>query len=456
MKDFFKTPIEPPEQLDELAVRPIEQDATFVSNIELVLGNDRVTGSLAKKVREVSQRALWYPDYEHIVLPEAPDPSFAWYVGTLGLKPNIVVPDGIDPYNLSMRDAFVPHQPGNPKEPSNFAKAIQGRMVESFVLDQKLASFVNYCGGTYPGGPPGDRPSQANNKALFADYSQGIVQVPKGKKHTGLDNVAAAVKARLAQGKDTFVRHTQSGGGFGNRSFTKQSAGKMSLAEIRSYLVGDHPESWENATVLVEEHLGRITQSPAVTFGWTGFLYDNLQLTQNGDYRGSISPVPPEVANARELQYIGDAFSASLRQKINYYGPGNVDLGLMVDRKLIGFECNARFTGARHVIAIGELLVGPWKNWRENNDVAVSVDHFTLNRTMDFDQLYDILDREELLATKAKPQGVVISIPPRGRVAGVHIQGKGYQNTVALHREIVKLTGDPVANTYDNPLNFSA
>jgi hypothetical protein len=279
--------------------------------------------------------------------------------------------------------------------------------------------------------------------------------MPEGEQATGIKAIAEAVRARLAKDGRAFVRHTQSGGGFGNRSFDTEKDGPYTLAAVLAALRGNHPEMWSRGTALVEKHLGRIAQSPSVNLGWNGVSYTSLQLTNGGDYHGQISPVPEAIASHASLLKIGTDFAERLRELSRYHGPGSIDMGV-VDDQLIGFEFNARYTGTRHGIAIGERLVGSWRNWRRNNDVAISVDHFTLHKPMRFDQLYAILNGEGLLATPEHPGGAVISIPPHGNIAGIHFQGKGYRETMALHREVDKLIGSPGKNIYDNSLYFAA
>lgn len=447
MNKLPEQPVAEPYGPRELAVYAVQEEATYVSNIEAVLSDQPASGEYAQKVNTVSPRSLWYPGYRHFVLPKAPDPDFRKYLQVyFGIKPDVIVPAGIDHDALTITDGM---------DDRRFRAALSN-VVESYVPDGKIARAVSDNGGTYAGGLLiGDRRRLANDKAAFAGFAEGILEVPEGAAFTGLKDIAGAVRQRLTQKGSAFVRHTQSGGGFGNRSFDVEKDGPYTLKSIVAKLKGSRPEIWATGQALVEEHLGRIAQAPSINFAWMGASYSSLQLTQGGNYRGHISPVPEEVASHDSLMAIGSRFVTRLRERTGYFGPGSVDMGV-VDNRLLGFECNARYTGTRHGIAIGELLVGPWSGWRDNNDVVASIDHFTLRRPMRFGQLYAILDREGLLATKNHPWGVVISIPPHGDIAGIHIQGTGYPETMALHREVDKLVGSPGKNIYDGPIDFRA
>jgi hypothetical protein len=434
----------------EFAVTAPAVNSVFVSNVERVLGQGRVRDDFAQKIREVSDRDLWYPGYETVVNPDVVNTDFQTYVQghkqdrNPGSAPTrVVTPLGVDPYNLSILDG---------RHDFAFQDAVRNRVVEAYVADPKLFEFVEANGGTFVGGDPRDKALIVNDKARFTELTGYVVDAPPGQAHTGLNAIASAVQARLARQGKAFVRHTQSGGGFGNRSFS----GVSNLEQIKERLAGGHHAMWQHGTALVEEHLD-FQHFPSVGFNQGKFSYHGLQITHDGDYVGYWSPTPEWIMPSAELAHIGQQGAEAIGKHSGYYLHANIDMGITTDNDVVGFEINGRMTGSRHAIAIGELLFGtPWQQWAEAGHVVKSVDKFVMSKALDFSSLHGILDDEGLLANVRDPHGVVISIAPHGNVAGIHVQAGNYDDTEALYQEVERLVGDRNANKHDNPLIMAA
>ena len=428
---------------ESFAVTAPAGNSVFVANVELVLDRNRVEGDHAKKVIEVSDRFLWLPGYQTIVLPAEPDPEFRDYVASHGQQSTVLTPKGIGPDSLSIRDGF---------EDEALQAAVKGNVVEGYVADDKLAAFTEFYGGDFVGGRPRNKTHRVNDKALFAKLTDYIVDVPPGTTYTGIEAITRAVQARLRREGKAFVRHTNSGGGFGNRSFGLRDDQIPALSEIRDRLVGGHPRVWQDGTALVEEFM-HFKHFPAVNFNQGKFTYDNLGINHGSDYIGCWSPVPDWIADPDYLAKVGNHSAESINKHTGYHLNGNVDMGVTQDGSVVGFEINGRMTASRHAVAIGELLFGtPWNQWRQAGHVIKSVDKFILKSVMTFAQLHGILDGKGLLANAQAPHGAVISIAPHGNVAGIHIQAGSYEDAEGLSAEVRGLIGDPAANRHRSPL----
>jgi hypothetical protein len=425
----------------QLAVKESKR-RTFVSNIELLLDPDRpVVGVGAKKIGQVSPRAIWYEGYDTIVLPAMPDPDFVKYVADFGQTPAILVPKGLRTNSLSILHG---------RDDIAFQNVVTECEVESYITNDELGDFVRLHNGVYLNNSDTEAVSDANNKGLYRQFAEGIIDVPEGTLERGIDAIALAVQERLQKSGTAFVRHVHSGGGFGNRSFAVVGGIVPSLNEIKQKLAGDHAERWSDGQALVETYLD-LLHSPAVTFTiQDGFKFDNLQITRNSDYRGCWSPTPPGVYDPKELVNIGNRFAHKLK-KIGYKGYGNTDLGVDATGRGYGFEINARMTGARHAIAIGERTMGPWEEWRDNGSVVKSIDHFVLRHATSFRDLRHAIGKQ-LMATLENPYGVIIIIPPHDNVVGLQIQAKGYKEAESIYQQVLAKVGHSTANQHDSPL----
>ena len=426
---------------------PPRNETTFIFNGENVFTTEgSVSGPTAALVSRLSIRSVWY-GFDTVVVPAEPPEDFHQYTKQLGGNSNIIVPDGVSTEQVSMLDGL---------DDRRVAEAIRGKSVTSYVGCSALYKRVSALGGSYIGGDPGDVVRRANDKSHYADFCRGMVEVAQSEQAVGLEAIATAVYSRLQQGDGkAFVRLTHSGGGLGNYAFSVNDKGEVpTLDEITTTLLSKGNQDW-SSPALVEEYLD-LTFSPAVSFGPEGFSYHNLQITQRNDYRGSWSPVPPELCDLEQLEHIGDHFAREL-QKIGYHYTANTDLGLTRDGRIVGFEINARMTGTRHAIAIGELLLGPWATWQSNQVAIKSLDHFVLREPLSFEQAHGILDQANLLATPENPFGVVITVPPQGHKLGVQFHGHGeglgaYQMAQSQYEQTLDLLGDRQANWEDHPL----
>lgn len=426
---------------------PRIDETTFIFNGENVFTDEGfVTGPTAALVNRLAIRSIWY-GFDTVIVPSEPPEDFHQYTKQLGRNSNIIVPDGITAERVSMLEGL---------DDMRVAEAIRDTSVASYVGCSALYERVNALGGTYIGGDPGDVVRHANDKSHYADFCRGVVEVAQNEQAVGLEAVAAAVQSRLQQGDGkAFVRLTHSGGGLGNYAFSVNNKGEVpTLDEITAALLSKGEQDWSRPA-LVEEYLD-LTFSPAVSFGPEGFSYHNLQITQDNDYRGSWSPVPPHLCDLEQLKHIGDHFAEEL-QRIGYQYTANTDLGLTKDGRIVGFEINARMTGTRHAIAIGELLLGPWNTWRSNHVAIKSLDHFALQEPLSFENIYDILDQAKLLATPENPFGVVITVPPQDNKLGIQFHGHGeglgaYQMAQSQYKQTLELIGNRQANWEDHPL----
>lgn len=431
----------------ELQQRPAPQEHTagptvFVSNVERALSEDgRVVAGYAQKVGEISTRAVWYKEYDTVVLPTEPDNAFIDYAASLGRSPKVVVPAGVQEDSLSIRDGFA--------DP-NFRAAVTGRWSESYINDTALHAFVTAQGGRYAGGDPGNTVERVNDKANFAHFAEGLVPPPPGVLARTVHGIAETVHRQLHKHGTVYVRHTFAGGGLGNRRF--QVNGHVpNVAEIVPQLQGDQPHLWEEGTALVEQFV-HLVGSPSVALrAGHGAQYSTYQITHNQDYRGFWSPLPPEIWDPEGIQAVGDGISERLA-RIGFWNWAGVDLGVGPQGERYGFEINGRTVGTRHGIAVGELLLGPWKQWRQDGTVVKSVDHFELKAAATFPELHERLRRLGHLASPDNPYGAVITIPPKGNVAGIQVHGKGYRQTEERYQEIVAAVGKPSAHSEDHPL----
>lgn len=431
-------------------------DITFVNNIEVILDQQApALGRNAQKALEVSPRSIWR-GYGTIILPATVEPEFRQYAADLGHTPEIIVPTGVNPEALTIMDG---------QDDPAFRRALgPGRIVTSYVLTPELRQLTEICGGQYIVNQPDEATAEANNKGRYASLMEGVVSVPDGELVKGLDAIVDAVHMRLkhpASNGRAFVRHVQSGAGYGNRSFDLGRASGLSRQQIEDVILADNPDIWQEGEALVEEYLDLIW-SPAVSFSREGFSYDNLQISHNSQFWGAWSPCPPDVLLAQprlghsglqQLQHIGDRAAAILQQVIGYQGWGNSDLGITRDGRLVGLEFNARDTALCHAISVAtSLLKTPWPAWRQAGHTIKSLDHFVLKDKMSFSDLHATLEKAGLLATTEVPYGIVITIPPQGNnIAGILAQENGYRRTEGLYQEALKLVGDPKANQHDHP-----
>ena len=414
----------------------------FISNIEGTLSDDgRVNNGLAKKVGEISSRAVWYGEYDTVVLPAAPDPAFVDYAAGLGREPRLVVPRGLRTDNLSMYDGF-----GDPA----FRGAVRGRWSESYIGDSVLHRFVTDNGGRYANGDPGNTIDIVNDKANFTNLSGGTVSSPPGVVATGLRDITDTVHTELLQHGRLYVRHTRSGGGLGNRSFAVNGH-VPTKTEIATKLIGDQPKMWEKGTALVEQFVPLVGSPSVAVRAGVGVQYDTYQITNGNDYMGCWSPVPPEVWDPKDLHQVGEGFARRLGE-LGFWNWAGADLGVGPNGERYGFEINGRTVGTRHSIAIGERLLGPWETWREQGVALKAVDHFVLKGEPSFAQLHETLAKAGLLATPDNPFGAVITIAPVGNIAGIQVHGKGYKKTEQLYQKVVDAVGHPTANQEDHPL----
>lgn len=417
----------------------------FVANIERVFGEAPVHGEFSLKVRQISPRFLWLP-YDTVVLPEMPDPAFLEYVRhTIGSLPQVIVPHGIDPDDLQIAENL--YRPA-------IAAALSGARVESYITDTRLCQVVSNQGARYIGGDPGETVRKANDKALFKSLAEGIVLTPPGVTVCGTQAMAEETIRRLRGGKDVYIRLTQSGGGLGNRKFTVARHAHLDPHQIALLIEDGDPAPWHNAEALVEDAVEGITWAPSVTTHTRlGIQYDTLQVTNDGHYWGMWSPAPPWVIRPQQLHMVGTRFAVEMHS-LDYEGWIGIDLGLTDHDDLYGFEANARMTGPRHNIALGEHLFGPWSTWRSQGIVTKAMDKVILQRPMSFAELHALLAEEKVLATPDNPFGAYITVPPAGNVAGLQVfapQGD-YYAAHSFYQRTLAVVGNPDANREDCPL----
>jgi hypothetical protein len=431
-----------PSPSEQLVAPTDARPSVFISNIETTLAEDGyATGCMAQKVQEISPRTVWYGEYETIVVPTEPDAAFVDYAASLGREPRIVVPDGIDTQRLSIYDGF-----GD----ARFQAAVHGRWVESYIGDGALYGFTALHGGRYGNGDPSHAVAVVNDKANFRAFAGSEAPSPPGELATGLGNIAEAVGRLLAEYGDVYVRHTRSAGGLGNRHF--EYDGRMpSSKEIVANLIGDQRRLWETGSALVERFVP-LVGSPAVTVrAGEGIAYDGYQLTDRTKYVGCWLPLPPQIWDPEDMQSFGDGLARRLGG-VGFWGWAGADLGIGPNGERYGFEINGRTVGSRHSVEVGEHFLGPWQTWRDEGITIKAVDRFVLSKVANFPELHATLNKLGCLATRDNPFGVVITIPPAGRIAGVQVQGQGYRQTEALYQQVVAAVGDPRANREDHPL----
>ncbi len=418
----------------------------YISNIEEVLvPGARATGDLAKKVGQISPRSVWY-GADTTVLPKAPDPAFMEYAASLGNETRIVVPQGINFDNLSIRDGF--------SDPL-LQEMVRGRTVESYIGDSVLGSLVTTHGGLYVTGGSHEAIEAANDKGRYKEHAEGVVDVPAGELCHGIGDIAAAVHERLARGEPVFVRHTRSGGGLGNRHFSIGDDRSIpTIEEIQTILAGSHYDLWENGSALVEEVLD-LESSPGVAFtAESGIAYDFAQVTKGRNYNGCWSPIPPEVvANPEQLTRIGDHMAHRLGE-LGFKGYADTDLGILRDGGIVGFEINGRSNGVRHAVSVGETVwKTPWREWRARGLATKAIDNFALRQAATFGELHQAMQDSGLpLASPDNPTGVVINIPPAGNLAGIQVLAEGYKEAESIYQATVDAIGHPVDNKEDFPL----
>lgn len=416
----------------------------FISDVELTLSpSGRVNGNLARKVIEISSRAIWYDDYDAIVLPEMPDPRFVDYAAELGREPQIVVPANIRPESVSIYDGFGDQA---------FQAVIgNGAWSESYMGDRTLWAFVTSQGGRYGGGDPGFTVDFVNDKANFQYLTDHDVASPPGVLATGTAEISAAISQQLLRSGQVFVRHTRSGGGLGNRRF-ELNGHAPTLDEIAAKLEGDQPDQWRNGQALVEEYLS-LAGSPSVSFrAGRGMAYASFQVTHDNEFTGHWSPLPSQIWDPEDIRTSGDKFSKKLGE-LGFWGWAGVDLGIGPNRQRWGFEFNGRTVGSRHAVDIGERLFGqPWGTWSEAGIVVKGIDHFVLSHEADFQTLHSKLGSMGCLATRDNPVGVIITIPPAGRIAGIQVNGIGYRQVEVLYQKVLAEVGDNRDNNEDHPL----
>lgn len=425
----------------------------YMSNVEYILvQGGHVTTEHAAKVAEVSPRALWY-GHEVVVLPSQPDPDFVDYVRSFGCSPTIVVPGNTDMNKLSIRDGMT--------DPA-VERALRGKWVESYIGDGALYLALQERGIRYGGGDPGESIRKVNDKGNFAALADGLVAVPPGTLHEGVDVIAQATLDRIQDEGSAFVRLTESGGGFGNRLFVKEELQGMTrvqaIAHIRTKLGGSRPDLWEKGSALVERVL-ELKSSPSINFNTLSKnVYDGEQITYLKDYQGCWLPAPPSRYDQGHLQDIGHGMRERVIE-LDFWGRGGVDLGIASAKSMetekdvtVAFENNGRSTAQRHVVDISEIFWGPFDEWTKTGKAVKARDHFVLNGTYSFKQLHYILGEANLLATPENPFGVVISIPPENGVAGIVVLGKGYEETELLYRRMSQFIGKEGSNAEDYPL----
>lgn len=437
----------PNHERGDYAVISAEQQAVFVSNIEaLVAGEDgRVTGTIAEVVSGLSARALWMAGvngehYGTVVLPEQPSADFVDYVGSFGVQPSIIVPKGIDPTNLSIRDGFADVA---------LSSAINGRVVESFMPDSDLYYKVESRGGTYVGGNPKRSTQHANDKGAFAHLAQGIVQTPQGLTYDRLDAIVEAAQRQLDTTGAVSIRRCRGAGGLANVFLTGDN---LSAAEIRQKILQKDGD-WEDEPTLVEAFIPDLEHFPSISYGLQGFAFDALTLSRDKSFVGGISPTPRSILSARQLRSTGEAFATRIQQETGHRTYGNLDMAISKQGVVYGMESNARMTGMRHAIAIGELLLGPWKHWRKNSQAILTLD-VKLCDNLDFSEVHAILKENDTLAHPDQPYGVVISRPPCHGQVGIQIQQPGYKQLGTTLQKVIGLIGHPDKNWLDNPYSL--
>lgn len=418
-------------------------DAVFISNIEVALGeNGRSYNGEARKVREISSRAIWYSNFDAIVLPEAPDPEFLDYAEGLGAHSKIVIPNGLDTTALAMYDGF-----GDPQ----LCDAVHGKTVVSYVPHSSVKRLAEEQAGEYYWGERHEVSRYLGGKSNYREIAEGIVPVAEGETVSGIDAIAEAVYRRLLLKHDVFVRHDESGGGFGLRAIHAKEE-VPSMASIAADFEAADAGLWRRGKTLIEEFMP-ITYAPAISFtAGEGYWFDNLQVLKDGAYKGSWLPTPPKILAPATAERLGDSFGERVRDA-GWIASANTDLALVPDRGLLGLEINCRMTGVLHALAIGQLVFRQsWSEWRHSGNVVKSVDHFVLTHDATFGELRATLGDADLLADGDNPYGTVISIPPVGRIAGIHVQGQGYDDTEKRYQRVLELVGDARANQHDNPL----
>lgn len=418
----------------------------YISNIEEVLvPGAGATEDLAIKVGQISPRSIWY-GAETTVLPTDPDPAFMDYAGSLGNETRILVPQGINFDNLSIRDGF--------SDPA-LQELVRGKTVESYIGDSALGSLVTTHGGLYVTGGSHEAIEAANDKGRYREHAEGVVAVPAGELRHGISEIAAAVHQRLARGEPVFVRHTRSGGGLGNRHFpVGDDRSTPTIEEIQEILAGNHYDLWENGSALVEEVLD-LESSPGVAFtAESGIAYDFAQVTSDHNYNGCWSPIPPEVvAHPEQLTHIGNHLARRLGA-LGFQGRADTDLGILHDGSIVGFEINGRSNAVRHAISVGETLWRtPWHEWRARGLATKAIDNFVLRQKATFGELHQAMQDGGLpMANPNNPTGVVINIPPAGNLAGIQVLAEGYKEAESIYQATIDVIGHPGHNKEDFPL----
>jgi hypothetical protein len=428
-------------------VPPVPSDV-FVVNLERVVDDEPVTDEVALKVRGSTPRYLWYAvaDFRTIIMAEAPPPEFVDYVRSLGIRPNIVVPSGIDLNRLSILDGLA--------DPA-VIRAVRNARVDSYVPDERLASFVHDHGGRYLSCTSNAITASAGDKSRFPHLARSSVRVPPGETVTGSAAIAALVHARLQEGKGSFVRYIRAGGGLGNRIFTVADWRHAKRGSIVIALEAGHPQLWRYATARVEDILD-ITHTFGVAFsGYTEISHTTLQITRGSSFYGCWLPCPYWICTPKRLYGIAVHFNRELGY-LGYGGDAQVDLGSIQGQSIeYGFECNARKTGGLHIRLAAELLVGPFDTWHKRGIAVRGVDAVHLKDNLSFTQLYDVLDQAGLL------DRVIIVIPPNGNpedptvglaVIGIGKREAGYRAAERTYQQVLTLVGHPTRNYEDRPL----
>jgi hypothetical protein len=412
--------------------------SVLFSNVASALDLAPLTDDKAiHKVLQLSVRHIW-PDYDVVVLPQGPEPLYEEYARRVGARAQVVVPNTLDLRRLTMLDAL---------QDASVRACLQGSQVACYAPHPALERGIKIAGGLC--GVSGGIELNLGRKTLFRNYFGKYLAVPHGSVQIGTPAIANEVLQLLAAGaRKVGVRDDFGGGGIGLYTFERITSFDQIIEEL-----GGVRSIW----ALVELWLDDVFIQPTIYLDCgldePELLATSLQITCRGPYAGSQLPCPEAACSHETLSGLTGVLRQRL-QSLGYYRRGGFDLGKRQGMPtLLGFEFNNRMTALEHPLAIARLVFQmPFAEWATRGWAILSFDVFNLFLPMNFEALYDRLDRAGLIGWPGDDEGVAISIPPFDGVAGLVIWSKkGHAGCVDLFEKVQTLVGSE-DNVFDQPL----
>ncbi|MBU0661564.1 hypothetical protein KKG22_05325 [Patescibacteria group bacterium] len=412
------------------------------------------TGTLAKKVTTICWRSLHFA--KSVLLPTSPSSKFVDYVAKLyGQKPGVYVlsneyTDGVlNTLAAAMKDIPL----------INTFRGMR-QYLTGYVNHHILHDFANRVGLSVLGVSQDilktDLLANAGNKVFMAKVFRQLGLRPHvGVVCKNLQETITALRERLWNQGEAFVRQGVGDGGLGNLIFTYKDrvyAGNYAGDEVP--VTSDNlqslfaqlgiDEEWCELGVLVEKK-HQLTRSPAILIhidqrGKVRVvqIHEQLVTEDGGACIGILRHFKSEVLIA-DMELHAQFVSAG--HKIGDYfaeqGVTNTFMSIdtiLCEEGLLFSEINPRQTAACVGLFIGYRL------GLLDDRVLLADDQFKTSAG-DLESALDILAQEDLLYNKRTRKGIVITNEPHGGSMGMMIVAKTTEESRAVYARVKQLLG---------------